>query len=228
MQNLLAEGVPENRILVTGNTCIDSIQWLLSNHDESFFKKYIYDKHSDVGDLISSGVDDKIVLITLHRREHFGPTFLGVINALKELAYRFPVVPFVYPVHPNPNVKIPVYENLEGISNIHLIAPLDYISFVYLMKSSYLILTDSGGVQEEAPSLGKPILVLRETTERPEGIEAGTAVLVGTDSQRIVQMASLLLTDQAAYSRMSGIQNPYGDGMAAELIVEDLRKLIIQ
>ena len=219
--NLHREGVLKENTLVTGNTGIDSIHWLLSNYDDRFFKQNILDTRPSIYELIESG--QRMVLITLHRREHFGPTFLNIIHAIKTLAENFPDVAWVYPVHPNPNVSGPVNEHLQHISNIHLLQPMDYAGFIYLMKLSYCVLTDSGGVQEEAPSLGKPILVLRETTERPEGIEAGTALLVGNDPDRIIDMATELLTNDALYQKMSGIQNPYGDGNAAKRIVDDLK-----
>lgn len=219
--NLIKEGVSKENILVTGNTGIDSIQWLLGNYDDRFFRQNILNTCESIGDLIDSG--RKIVLITLHRREHFGSTFLGIIHAIKTLAENFPNVSWVYPVHPNPNVSGPVNDHLQNISNIHLLPPMDYVSFIYLMKLSYCVITDSGGVQEEAPSLGKPILVLRETTERPEGIEAGTALLAGNDPDRIIDMATEMLTNEELYQKMSGVQNPYGDGNAAKMIVDDLK-----
>ena len=219
--NLLKEGVSKENILVTGNTGIDSIPWLLANYDDRFFKQNIIEKSPSIYELTENG--QRIVLITLHRREHFGPTFLNIIHAIKTLAENFPDVAWVYPVHPNPNVSGPANEHLHHISNIHLLPPMDYVSFIYLMKLSYFVITDSGGVQEEAPSLGKPILVLRETTERPEGIEAGTALLAGNDPERIIDMASELLTNDVMYQKMAGIQNPYGDGNAAKMIVDDLK-----
>ncbi len=220
--NLLREGVCKENILLTGNTGIDSIYWLLSNYDEQFFKQNISNKCEAIGELIENG--QRIVLITLHRREHFGSTFLNIINAIKTLAENFPDVSWIYPVHPNPNVSVPVKEHLQNMPNIHLLPPMDYVSFIYLMKLSYFVLTDSGGVQEEAPSLGKPILVLRETTERPEGIEAGSAMLAGNDPDCIIDMATELFTNKKLYQKMSGIQNPYGDGNAAKIIVDDLKK----
>ena len=221
--NLLKEGVAKENIIVTGNTGIDSIQWLLGNYDDRFFRQNISNTCESIGELIDSG--RKIVLITLHRREHFGSTFLGIIDAIKTLAEKFPDVSWVYPVHPNPNVSGPVNDHLQNISNIHLLSPMDYVSFIYLMKLSYCVITDSGGVQEEAPSLGKPILVLRETTERPEGIEAGTALLAGNDHDRIIDMTTELLTNDELYQKMAGIQNPYGDGNAATVIVDDLKNI---
>jgi UDP-N-acetylglucosamine 2-epimerase (non-hydrolysing) len=164
----------------------------------------------------------KIILITGHRRENFGDGFLHICRALQEIALRYPEIDLVYPVHLNPNVQKPVYELLSHIDNIYLTAPLDYLPFVYLMQQSYLILTDSGGVQEEAPSLGKPVLVMRDTTERPEAVTAGTVKLVGTGSKAIVEQVRVLLEDEAAYGAMAQAHNPYGDGKAAERVVEEL------
>ena len=163
------------------------------------------------------------MLITGHRRENHGQGFLNICSAIKTLAERFPDVAFTYPVHLNPNVQKPVYRLLGGLDNVELIPPMDYAPFVRLMNSSTLVLTDSGGIQEEAPSLGKPVLVMRETTERPEGVDAGTVRLVGTDVDRIVSSVSELLSDEAAYNAMSHAHNPYGDGTASEAIVEALR-----
>jgi UDP-N-acetylglucosamine 2-epimerase (non-hydrolysing) len=157
--------------------------------------------------------------VTGHRRENFGDGFLHICQALKEIATAHPELDIVYPVHLNPNVQKPVYELLTNISNVYLIAPLDYLPFVYMMQHSHLILTDSGGVQEEAPSLGKPVLVMRDTTERPEAVEAGTVKLVGTDAEMIVENVELLLKDDSVYNRMAQAHNPYGDGKACERIV---------
>jgi len=169
-----------------------------------------------------AGGAGRLVLITGHRRENFGPGFEGICQAIRVLAGRFPDVAFVYPVHLNPNVRGPVFGLLGGLRNVHLIEPVDYLSFVTLMVRATVILTDSGGVQEEAPSLGKPVVVMRDTTERPEVVEAGAAVLVGTDPARIVDVVSRLLTDPAAHERMSRVANPYGDGTAARQIVDVL------
>jgi UDP-N-acetylglucosamine 2-epimerase (non-hydrolysing) len=163
--------------------------------------------------------DKRYILVTGHRRENFGEGFLRICNALKEIARTHPDTDIVYPVHLNPNVQKPVYELLANITNIYLIPPLDYLPFVYLMRYCYLLLTDSGGVQEEAPSLGKPVLVMRDTTERPEAIEAGTVKLVGTDAAAIVREVNRLLTDDVAYSEMARAKNPYGDGKAGERII---------
>jgi len=160
----------------------------------------------------------KIILVTGHRRENFGEGFLHICRALREIATAYPNIDIVYPVHLNPNVHKPVYELLSSIKNVRLIAPLDYLPFVYLMRQSYLILTDSGGVQEEAPSLGKPVLVMRDTTERPEAVDAGTVKLVGTDSAMIVEAVRILMDNGAEYNKMALAHNPYGDGKAAERI----------
>jgi len=165
----------------------------------------------------------KTVLITGHRRENFGEGFLNICNGLKTLAERYVDVDFVYPVHLNPNVQKPVKEILSGINNVYLIEPLDYLPFVYLLNRCYLVLTDSGGVQEEAPSLGKPVLVMRDTTERPEALEAGTVMLVGTDKETIIKYVSKLLEDEIMYKKMSYAHNPYGDGTASMKIVNYLK-----
>jgi UDP-N-acetylglucosamine 2-epimerase (non-hydrolysing) len=220
-KNLLREGVTEEKIHVTGNTSIDSVLWVLGKYDPESIRKQ--NKNQKFEKFLADWNGERFVLITLHRREHFGPSFIHILEALKALANHFPNVGWVYPVHPNPNVREPAYQRLSSVSNICLLEPLDYLSFVHLMKSCTLVLTDSGGVQEEAPSLGKPVLVIRETTERPEGIEAGTAKLVGVKPQQIIDAASMLLNDSAEYQKMAKIKNPYGDGRAAERIVEVLR-----
>jgi UDP-N-acetylglucosamine 2-epimerase (non-hydrolysing) len=216
-QNLLHEGVPSDSVYVTGNTVIDALF-----HTLSTLKPPAAAVLHEVGAVAKLGERERIVLITGHRRESFGEGFDRICRSIKTLAEQFPKVHFVYPVHLNPNVKEPVERILksEGRSNIHLIAPLTYASFVYLMNRSYLILTDSGGVQEEAPSLGKPVLVMRDTTERPEAIAAGSTMLVGTDERKIVDEASRLLTDEIGYKAMSQCANPYGDGKAARRIID--------
>ena len=221
-QNLVREGVRKEKIMITGNTGIDTIQWLLANYSDQVLENTILNRCPSANEFL--GEDRKNVLITLHRREHFGPKFLGIIDAVKTLAKKFTDISWIYPVHPNPNVSGPVHENLQGVPNIYLLPPLDYVSFVYLMKVSHCVLTDSGGVQEEAPSLGKPILVLRETTERPEGVEAGTAILAGSNPTRITELTTELLTDQKMYQKMAEVRNPYGEGNAAKIIVDDLLK----
>jgi UDP-N-acetylglucosamine 2-epimerase (non-hydrolysing) len=215
-QNLLAENVPDEKIFVTGNTVIDALLQVVKiiDHDQA-----IKDSMQQRFDFIDPA--KKIILVTGHRRESFGGGFERICEALKILAQRDDVQ-IIYPVHLNPNVKEPVDRILTGVSNIHLIAPLDYLPFVYLMSQSYLILTDSGGVQEEAPSLGKPVLVMRDTTERPEAVKAGTVKLVGTDLQKIVKEASQLLDDTQAYKEMSFAHNPYGDGKACSRITDIL------
>ncbi|MDO5104289.1 non-hydrolyzing UDP-N-acetylglucosamine 2-epimerase [Capnocytophaga sp.] len=215
-QNLLAENVPSETILVTGNTVIDA---LLESVERV---EHIEDAEIEQ---LKTLVDTskKLILVTGHRRENHGQGFIAICQALKEIALNNPDVQIVYPVHLNPNVQKPVYELLSGVSNIHLIAPLAYPAFVWLMNYSYLIITDSGGVQEEAPSLGKPVLVMRNTTERPEAVTAGTVILVGTDKRRIVQACQQLLTQPDKYNQMSALHNPYGDGKACEKIVGFLK-----
>ncbi len=212
--NLLRENFSAETIFVTGNTVIDalfSVVEMLKRSDSKF-------------DSLFDGIDfsKKTVLITGHRRENFGEGFRNICESISDLAEKFGDAEFVYPVHFNPNVRRPVNEILHGIRNVHLIEPLDYEPFVYAMEKSYMILTDSGGVQEEAPSLGKPVLVMRETTERPEAVEAGTVKLVGTDKKKIVDGVSTLLTDSQAYQTMSRAHNPYGDGKASQRIVKIL------
>jgi UDP-N-acetylglucosamine 2-epimerase (non-hydrolysing) len=215
-QNLLAENVPDKKIFVTGNTVIDALLQVVKiiDHDPA-----LKDSMQQRFDFIDPA--KKIILVTGHRRESFGGGFERICEALKILAQRDDVQ-IIYPVHLNPNVKEPVDRILKGVSNVHLIAPLDYLPFVYLMSQSYFILTDSGGVQEEAPSLGKPVLVMRDTTERPEAVAAGTVKLVGTDLQKIVKEANQLLDDSQAYKEMSFAHNPYGDGKACSRITDIL------
>ncbi|GAB1452035.1 UDP-N-acetylglucosamine 2-epimerase (non-hydrolyzing) [Draconibacterium sp.] len=234
-QNLLSEGIEEKKMIVTGNTVIDALHWVVKKmKSDSVIQSEIITAltgqgiDSDVLDSWSSG--RRMVLITGHRRENFGDGFLNICQAIKELATKYPEVDFVYPVHLNPNVKKPVFEILGNkdenlMPNIFLISPLDYLPFVYMMSLSYLILTDSGGIQEEAPSLGKPVLVMRDTTERPEALNAGTVLLVGTDKDKIVKETMRLFNDQEHYSKMSQAINPYGDGHACERIVEFLKNL---
>ena len=226
--NLMRENVAEERILVTGNTVIDALHIVtmrlaedaaLQQSVEGGLAEFGYDvKRLDSG--------RKLVLITGHRRENFGEGFLNICHAIKSLAERYPYTDFVYPVHLNPNVRKPVFEILgDGAEkNIFLIEPLQYLPFVYLMERSYLILTDSGGVQEEAPGLGKPVLVMRNTTERPEAVEAGTVLLVGTDRAKIEQGVIDLMEKPEVYRKMSEAVNPYGDGLACERIAEFLEK----
>jgi UDP-N-acetylglucosamine 2-epimerase len=210
--NLLSEGVLETTIRITGNTVIDALLQIAGRNLP----------HAEAALADIPLWADRIVLVTAHRRESFGTGFQHICDALATLAAQYPDVQFVYPVHPNPNVTTPVHHRLQGITNISLIAPLDYASLVHLMKRAYLILTDSGGIQEEAPALGKPTLVLRQVSERPEGVTAGVARLVGTDKERIVREVSTLLDDETAYVRMARIVSPYGDGQASRRIVEAL------
>ncbi|WP_343653631.1 UDP-N-acetylglucosamine 2-epimerase (non-hydrolyzing) [Herbaspirillum sp.] len=216
-QNLLVENVDEGNIVVTGNTVIDA---LLAVKDKIDSDALLQQEFSQRFGFIRQ--DARVILITGHRRENFGAGFERMCGAIAELADRYPQADFVYPVHLNPNVREPVNRILQGLANVHLIEPLDYLPFVYLMQRSHLILTDSGGIQEEAPSLGKPVLVMRDTTERPEAVTAGTVRLVGTSREEIVNGVSLLMDDAAAYQAMSRAHNPYGDGRACQRIVEAL------
>ncbi|WP_368495245.1 non-hydrolyzing UDP-N-acetylglucosamine 2-epimerase [Neisseria sp.] len=211
--NLLREGVASTGIYVTGNTVIDAL-FLACHKIDS--KKELMQQYAEQFAFLGSG---KIVLITGHRRENFGEGFENICQAIAKLADQHSDVQFVYPVHLNPNVREPVNRLLTGKRNVHLIEPLDYLAFVYLMRMSHLILTDSGGIQEEAPSLGKPVLVMRDTTERPEAVAAGTVKLVGTSQETIIEQVSLLLTDAAEYEKMAGAHNPYGNGTAVDQIL---------
>lgn len=211
-QNLLREGIPEENIEITGNTVIDA---LLDIEGREF------DLKGTVLENIPFN-EKKVILVTAHRRENFGQPLVNICKAIKEIALRYPDAYIVYPVHLNPNVQKPVYSMLKGIENVLLIEPLGYEYFVQLMKRVYLILTDSGGLQEEAPSLGKPVLVLREVTERPEAVEAGTSQIVGTQPEKIIDQTMKLLEDGSEYERMSKAINPYGDGKASERIVSRL------
>ena len=212
--NLQREGVADERIFVTGNTVIDALRMVV--RDEYAFTHEVLSR--------IDYANRRVICVTTHRRESFGEPLKNTLRALKEIVRRHPDVEIVLPVHYNPNVRPYVYEALAGTERIHLIEPLSYEPFVQLMNKSYLIVSDSGGVQEEAPGLGKPVLVLRETTERPEGIAAGTARLVGTDAERIVSAVTELLEDEAAYRKMSRAVNPYGDGKAAARIAEVIEK----
>jgi UDP-N-acetylglucosamine 2-epimerase (non-hydrolysing) len=227
-KNLLQEHVSDDRIVVTGNTVIDALYWVVDkikndSHLEASLHQQLchsgYDTHR-----IDSG--RRLVLITGHRRENFGEGFLHICHAIKQLALHFPDCDFVYPMHLNPNVRQPIHEVFgeEGqlLDNTFFIEPLEYLSFIYLMEKSTLVLTDSGGIQEEAPSLGKPVLVMRDTTERPEALKSGTVHLVGTNHELIVNEVSMLLDDPMAYEKMSKAVNPYGDGKACNRIVRAL------
>jgi UDP-N-acetylglucosamine 2-epimerase (non-hydrolysing) len=233
-ENLLRENIPGERILVTGNTVIDALYMVVEriNTDHNLRKSL------EKG-LLQAGYDTsrleggrRLVLITGHRRENFGTGFINICEAIKELTRRFPEVDFVYPMHLNPNVRQPIHkvfgDSLQGLGNMFFIEPLEYLSFVLLMERSCLVLTDSGGIQEEAPGLGKPVLVMRDTTERPEAVEAGTVRLVGTDYGRITSEVSALLNDSAVYESMSKAVNPYGDGQACPRIVGFIDKIINQ
>jgi UDP-N-acetylglucosamine 2-epimerase (non-hydrolysing) len=209
--NLLREGFPDENIHVTGNTCIDALLGIVGREDPGVSEKW--DRLLDP--------NRRLIVVTAHRRENFGPPFDDICTALLELSEKYAsTIQIVYPVHPNPQVKARAYALLNEIDNIHLCDPIDYLPFVHLLNRADLILTDSGGIQEEAPSLGVPVLVLRESTERPEGIKAGTLKLVGTDPRRIVEETSVLLDDPIAYEKMAGTVNPYGDGQASERIVD--------
>jgi UDP-N-acetylglucosamine 2-epimerase (non-hydrolysing) len=224
-ENLLKENVDEEKIIVTGNTVIDALKMVVERlKNDELLAGEVIEKVLKMGyDVNRLGKDRRLVLITGHRRENFGEGFLNICRAIKNLSAKYPDVDFVYPMHLNPNVRKPVLEILgEGAENVFLIEPLDYLPFVYMMQHSTLILTDSGGVQEEAPGLGKPVLVMRDTTERPEAIEAGTVLLVGTNREKIEQGVSMLLDDADCYRRMSEAVNPYGDGKACERIVNKL------
>ena len=211
-ENLILENIKEN-IIITGNTVIDALFWGL--------KKLKHYSDTEIVNLKNKfNGEQKIILVTGHRRENFGQGFINICNALKKIALKNPDVQIVYPVHLNPNVQKPVIEILGDISNIHLLPPLSYPAFLWLMNLSYLIITDSGGIQEEAPSLGKPVLVMRDTTERPEAVNAGTVVLVGTDENKIVTQTEKLLTNNKYYNKMQKSHNPYGDGKASERIFD--------
>ena len=216
-KNLLAEGVNSNCIVITGNTVIDALLDIVNRLDKDTALKAKAKAPSAFLD-----PDRKLVLVTGHRRESFGGGFERICQALRSIAEQHPEVDIVYPVHLNPNVREPVNRLLNGISNVYLIEPLDYLPFVYLMSRAHIILTDSGGIQEEAPSLGKPVLVMRDTTERPEAVAAGTVKLVGTNNEAIVAEVTYLLENEAAYLSRKKKHNPYGDGKASSCIIETL------
>lgn len=212
-QNLLNENVADNSIIITGNTVIDAL--LHSSEKVNAIENREIEKLKTIVDS-----SKKIILVTGHRRENHGQGFINICEALKEIAQTNKDVQIIYPVHLNPNVNEPVHRILGGIDSIHLIDPLAYPAFVWLMNQSYLIITDSGGVQEEAPSLGKPVLVMRDTTERPEAVDVGTVILVGTDKEKIVNQCDNLLNNTERYQKMSALHNPYGDGKACQRIAE--------
>lgn len=235
-KNLMREAIPDQQILVTGNTVIDALYWVVDKikQDQTLdtqLANILKEAGYDV-DRLDGG--RRLVLITGHRRENFGEGFIHMCTAIRDLAHRYPNVDFVYPMHLNPNVRRPIQQVFEGLDslssgegwgeagNLFFIEPLEYLSFVYLMEKSTIVLTDSGGIQEEAPGLGKPVLVMRDTTERPEALDAGTVKLVGTDYDKIISEVSLLLDDPQAYAAMSQAVNPYGDGEACGRIVNAL------
>ena len=221
-QNLLNEQVPESQVVVTGNTVVDALISVIDGiANDPLFRQGVDSRYHFLGSEDGKHEGRNLILVTAHRRESFGEGLEAICGAIRELARR-PDVAVVYPVHPNPMVREPVFRSLGGVANIYLIDPLDYRSFVYFMSCSRLILTDSGGVLEEAPALGKPVLVMREVTERTEGLQGGTATLVGTDHERIVEEAARLLENEEAYREMCQQGSPYGDGRASQRIVDEL------
>ena len=228
--NLISEGIEDDKIMVTGNTVIDALQLVSDKiNTNQELRTMLQNQLSKLGYDVSRLNDGrKMILITGHRRENFGEGFMNICQAIKTLAERFADVDFVYPMHLNPNVRNPIHQVFDNaqkeLDNVFFIEPLEYLHFVFMMGKSYMILTDSGGIQEEAPGLGKPVLVMRETTERPEAVSAGTVKLVGTDYQKIVQTTTELLTDKDAYARMCNAVNPYGDGKACQRIVATLMR----
>lgn len=228
-RNLEQEGVRPEKISVTGNTVIDALYMVVDKiKNDAALSTRLEDELRSAGyDVARLGAGRRLVLITGHRRENFGEGFISMCRAIKTLTEKYPDTDFVYPMHLNPNVRRPIHEvfgdNLTGLGNMFFIEPLEYLSFVFLMERSFIVLTDSGGIQEEAPGLGKPVLVMRDTTERPEAVDAGTVKLVGTDYGRIVGETSRLLDDSAAYNAMSHAVNPYGDGLACKRIVSALK-----
>lgn len=231
-KNLLAEGVKEEQIIVTGNTVIDALYMVVDKikQDKALDTELEIVLRQAGYEVNRLAKGKKLVLITGHRRENFGDGFISMCRAIQALTQKYPDVDFVYPMHLNPNVRKPIHqvfgEDLANLGNMFFIEPLEYLSFVYLMEKSFLVLTDSGGIQEEAPGLGKPVLVMRDTTERPEALDAGTVKLVGTDYDRIVSEVSALLEDVEYYDQMSKAVNPYGDGKACERIVRTFNEII--
>ena len=227
--NLLHEAVAEETISVTGNTVIDALYWVVNKiKEDKVLNEELHDFLVQAGYDVTRLADGrKLVLITGHRRENFGDGFINMCTAIRDLTQKYPDVDFVYPMHLNPNVRKPIHEvfgeDLSDLGNMFFIEPLEYLSFVYLMEKSNIVLTDSGGIQEEAPGLGKPVLVMRDTTERPEALEAGTVKLVGTDYNKIMGEVSQLFDDASYYDKMSKAVNPYGDGLACGRIVDALR-----
>ena len=224
-QNLINEGINENKIIITGNTVIDSLYFISQKIEGN--KERILEITNKLSKQIPFDLEnERFLLITGHRRESFGESFLNICKAIKELAIEHPSIYFIYPVHLNPNVQNPVNRILKGIDNIYLLDPLEYQDFVFLLKRCFIVLTDSGGIQEEAPSFGKPVIVMRDTTERPEAVDAGTVKLVGTSKDLIISTINNLLTDQKLYKSMSKAHNPYGDGTASVRIVNFLRNIL--
>ncbi len=228
-QNLLEEKVNESSITVTGNTVIDALYWVVNKiKDDKSLNDELTNKLKSAGyDINRLNDGKKLVLITGHRRENFGDGFINMCTAIRDLTNKYPDVDFVYPMHLNPNVRKPIHEvfgeDLSNLGNMFFIEPLEYLEFVFLMEKCTIVLTDSGGIQEEAPGLGKPVLVMRDTTERPEALDAGTVKLVGTNYDKIVAEVSMLIEDNNYYDKMSKAVNPYGDGLACGRIVERLK-----
>ncbi len=219
-KNLLQENINNNNIIVTGNTVIDALLFGIEKVNSTNFKDNEIEDLKEILDF-----NKKIILVTGHRRENHGEGLLNICSALKQIAENNKETQIIYPVHLNPNVEKPVYELLSGIDNIILVKPLAYAAFIWLMEKSYLIITDSGGIQEEAPSLGKPVLVTRDTTERPEAVEEGTVLLVGTDTKKIINETQKLISDAAYYKTLSMLHNPYGDGNATSRIVNFIKEI---
>lgn len=231
-KNLLSENVLDQHVFVTGNTVIDALHLVVNRiKEDPLMASNLYELLMKAGYDTERLINGKrLILITGHRRENFGEGFISMCTAIRDLTQKYPEVDFVYPMHLNPNVRKPIHEvfgeDLSHLGNMFFIEPLEYLSFVFLMEKSYLVLTDSGGIQEEAPGLGKPVLVMRETTERPEAVEAGTVKLVGTDYLKIMNETSLLLENPLYYNKMSQAVNPYGDGHACERIVNVLKEIL--
>lgn len=223
-KNLLSENVKNSSITVTGNTVIDALYWVLKKTEKN--REYSLKLEKKINNIVPfNWRTKKYILITTHRRENFGDGFFQICSAIKALSAQYKNLHFVCPVHLNPNINKPIKKFLGGIKNIHLIEPQDYEPFIHLLKNSYFVLTDSGGIQEEAPSLGKPVLVMRDVTERPEAVEAGTVKLVGSNYQKIINGVSKLIDDKNYYHTMSSAHNPYGDGFASDRIIEILKKI---
>ena len=233
-QNLLKEDVNDSKITVTGNTVIDALHWVTEKikGDDTLSGSLAVELKEKGYDVARLNDGTRLVLITGHRRENFGDGFLNICHAIQDLAKKYPQVDFIYPMHLNPNVRKPIHqvfgEDLSNLGNVFFIEPLEYLAFVYLMEKSDIVLTDSGGIQEEAPGLGKPVLVMRDTTERPEAVDAGTVKLVGTNYDAIVNNVSLLLDNEQAYNTMSKAANPYGDGLACERIVSRVQSALTE